>query len=724
MVFSENILDEYKEGKMQATTTNPIPLVSIGICTYNRTRTFRRALESVINQTYSNLEIIIGDNSDNEETKTVIETWYVSDIRIKYYKHPRNIGMAKNGIFVRGKAKGKYFLYVNDDDYWDTTFIEKAVSKLESDNDAVACWSKFLYIGKGGDLDESGEFDNQDLSSDDIVDNLVRYNMQPGWYEFHALYRFEILNRFDLSQYKTTGADVILTNLVLLSGKCLFIDEPLFFYSPSPKSAFERYRDSEIFNEYAQINPHLDLFIKIFLEIFRTKKLSFVQKMLFYIKFWYQIFFKNHTWIYRFHLYPQKKFFKLVAKKKFFLCFLICFPFFIYRIILLVKEKIFSKLRNAKASLSFFIFLMRRRKKNTVLLIEPHHYHQEVVPGYVKYFVDLGYKVDVIMLPETKRDNVFCRYQNSNIYLYTFTLKMMVKFISLKRIQNYVAILITTYYPADYQNLKSYERMFYDTLFLSTHTKFFCVHDLPCDISPVENTFFIVLKDFFSVSYKPLMVNPHFFGEPKIFPKNEVTNFIVVGNKEMARSNYDLLTDTCGKLINRHIIDFHITLFGAGDIAIKQSLKNCFTVLGYVDFSSLFQYLEQADFILALLDPENLEHEVYVNRKSTGTFQLCYGFLKPVILCRKFITGTGFTDANALIYDDNAMFESTLQEAISMDRITYANLRDNLTVLEKDIARRSLINLQSYMSSPPREIIFTVAALGRSQFFKNERIAA
>jgi hypothetical protein len=647
------------------------------------------------------LEIIIGDNSDNNKTKDVIESKYVSDIRIKYYKHPQNIGMAKNFDFIRYNAKGKYYLSANDDDYWDITFIEKAVAKLESNNDAVACWSRFLYIGESGILENSGGFDNQDLSSDNLVDNLVRYNMQLGWYEIHALYRLSLWKRLDIQQFQTTGADIIVTNLVLLSGKCLFIDEPLFFYSLSLMSAFDRYRGSELFNEYAQINPHLDLFVKIFHEIIQTKKLSIFQKMLFYVKLWYQILFKNHTWIDRFCLYPQKNFFKLAFTKKNFFIFFVLFPFFIYHVIEKTKEKMSKKLLRVKEFLQFFHLVLQGVKANTVLIIEPHNYHHEVVPGYAKYFVDLGYALDIIMLPETKQDNVFCRYHDRNIHLHRLTLKMMTKYVSLKRLYRYSVVFVTTYYPKNYDDQEFYGKIFYKTLFLSKRTKLLCVHYLPSNFTSVVNSVFVVLKDMYPVSDKPLMVNPHFFGKSKILPKNKTTNFIVVGSKETSRRNYLLLTDTFEKLIKHNITNFHITLIGSGNVSINKSVESYFTTLEHVDFPTLFQYLEQADFILALLDPENPEHEEYVDRKTSGTFQLSYGFLKPIILCKKFTKGTGFTNENALIYDNNSMFESVLRKAIFMDNKTYAQLRDNLMTLEKDISRRSLKNLKSLIIPPP-----------------------
>jgi len=67
---------------------NTNPLVSIGLPTYNRPLSLKRALDSLLSQTYKNIEINIGDNSENSESEKVFKE-YSSDTRIKYHKHEK-----------------------------------------------------------------------------------------------------------------------------------------------------------------------------------------------------------------------------------------------------------------------------------------------------------------------------------------------------------------------------------------------------------------------------------------------------------------------------------------------------------------------------------------------------------------------------------------------------------------------------------------------------------
>jgi len=98
------------------------PLVSIGIPTYNRADNYlRQALESAINQTYPNLEIIVSDNCSPDDTEAVVRRY--SDPRIRYFRQSENIGPNNNFNFCLEQARGVYFLLLQDDDMIDTDFV-------------------------------------------------------------------------------------------------------------------------------------------------------------------------------------------------------------------------------------------------------------------------------------------------------------------------------------------------------------------------------------------------------------------------------------------------------------------------------------------------------------------------------------------------------------------------------------------------------------------------
>jgi glycosyltransferase involved in cell wall biosynthesis len=102
------------------------PLVTIAIPTYNRADAYlREAIQSAINQTYPNLEIIISDNCSSDDTELIVESF--NDPRIQYYRHDENIGANNNFNFCLKKATGVFFLLLHDDDLIDEGFVKKCI---------------------------------------------------------------------------------------------------------------------------------------------------------------------------------------------------------------------------------------------------------------------------------------------------------------------------------------------------------------------------------------------------------------------------------------------------------------------------------------------------------------------------------------------------------------------------------------------------------------------
>jgi glycosyltransferase involved in cell wall biosynthesis len=117
--------------------SNPAPglsLVSICILTYNRPEYLRRAVESCLAQTYREFEIVITDNSTNDETAKMASSW--TDPRIRYYKNEGNIGPTGSANRGLSLARGKYIKYLMDDDLLKPRCLELMVRGMEANPSA------------------------------------------------------------------------------------------------------------------------------------------------------------------------------------------------------------------------------------------------------------------------------------------------------------------------------------------------------------------------------------------------------------------------------------------------------------------------------------------------------------------------------------------------------------------------------------------------------------
>ena len=90
------------------------PLITVLITTYNRSELLRHAIQSVLNQTLKNIEIIILDDASPDDTKNVVASY--SDKRITYLRQIKNVGFTQNFKTGIKKAQGTYIFLLSDDD--------------------------------------------------------------------------------------------------------------------------------------------------------------------------------------------------------------------------------------------------------------------------------------------------------------------------------------------------------------------------------------------------------------------------------------------------------------------------------------------------------------------------------------------------------------------------------------------------------------------------------
>ena len=113
-------------------------VVSVGIPSYNRPEELCRTLECFTRQTYTNLDIIVSDNcSLSPKVMDICKTFAQNDNRITCFQQNTNIGGTANFQFVLDKARGDYFMWVDDEDEWDETYIEKCLNGFNQDPNIV-----------------------------------------------------------------------------------------------------------------------------------------------------------------------------------------------------------------------------------------------------------------------------------------------------------------------------------------------------------------------------------------------------------------------------------------------------------------------------------------------------------------------------------------------------------------------------------------------------------
>ena len=106
------------------------PLVSIGVPVFNSEATIKAALDSLISQTYSNIEVIISDNASTDLTADICREYALRDDRISFYQQKENLGVTHNFDFVLRASRGEYFMWAAGDDIRSTDYIYTNVQYL------------------------------------------------------------------------------------------------------------------------------------------------------------------------------------------------------------------------------------------------------------------------------------------------------------------------------------------------------------------------------------------------------------------------------------------------------------------------------------------------------------------------------------------------------------------------------------------------------------------
>lgn len=130
------------------------PLVTICLPTYNAGKTVKKTLDSILNQTYQNLEIIIVDNASTDNTLEIVHENY--DNRMRIFRNETNIGAENNWNRCLEKAKGEYIAIFHADDVYLPTMIEKQLSCFLQYPDIGAVFTSANFIDENGNI--FGEF--------------------------------------------------------------------------------------------------------------------------------------------------------------------------------------------------------------------------------------------------------------------------------------------------------------------------------------------------------------------------------------------------------------------------------------------------------------------------------------------------------------------------------------------------------------------------------------
>lgn len=208
-----------------------LPLVSIGMPTYNRGEYIPAAINSLLNQSYKNFELIISDNASTDKTRKICVAYAQKDKRIRYIRQASNIGPLNNFQFVLNMAKGKYFMWASDDDFWYKDFITTILGALMENNDRVIGFCNYIYFNTDSSVKKIISINNNLSMRNRLIEFLENYQHLLGSL-YYGIFKTDILRSIggihrDSRPYYKAG-DSLTMFKVLLLGNFIHVNKILF----------------------------------------------------------------------------------------------------------------------------------------------------------------------------------------------------------------------------------------------------------------------------------------------------------------------------------------------------------------------------------------------------------------------------------------------------------------------------------------------------------------
>ena len=147
------------------------PLVSVIIPSFNHSEYIYKTIESVMNQTFFQFELIVIDDSSSDNSVKVIEN-LLEKHSFKYVFHSENLGLPatlNEGIEL---SQGKYICIVASDDYWPIHKLALQVKIMEENPDCAVCFGKQIGFNEGGKVKK---FENCQARSGYVFEDLITW---------------------------------------------------------------------------------------------------------------------------------------------------------------------------------------------------------------------------------------------------------------------------------------------------------------------------------------------------------------------------------------------------------------------------------------------------------------------------------------------------------------------------------------------------------------------
>lgn len=202
--------------------------VTVMIPTYNQPQYIEQCIDSVLLQNYQNLEIVISDDSLNDDTKKIILEKYIQDSRIRYFHNQVRLGRVGNyHDTLYNKAAGDYVINLDGDDWFiESNYISRAAEILDNNPDVACVIAKIQFFHESDQRIEYGEGYNELETIDDGGKYLYLVShLKAPFNHMTVLYRRDIAMQIGFYTKDTTWTDSESIFRLVCNSRMAFLNE-------------------------------------------------------------------------------------------------------------------------------------------------------------------------------------------------------------------------------------------------------------------------------------------------------------------------------------------------------------------------------------------------------------------------------------------------------------------------------------------------------------------
>jgi glycosyltransferase involved in cell wall biosynthesis len=214
---------------------NAVPRLSVGLPIYNSQTYLAETFEALLGQNFADFELIVSDNASTDSTADICQQYAKQDSRIRYFRQPRNIGLAPNHNYTVDQARGELFKWAAGDDLYARDLLGACVEALDQHPEVVLAHSYTAMIDGTGTVFRAQEYPLS-TSSPRAPERFRSTLFDDGGDDDGGIMRTAVLRRI-ASKDSYHHADRTIISELTLQGPFYQVPDWLYFRRDHPERA-------------------------------------------------------------------------------------------------------------------------------------------------------------------------------------------------------------------------------------------------------------------------------------------------------------------------------------------------------------------------------------------------------------------------------------------------------------------------------------------------------